>query len=121
MQAIEMLDTAKDKKMTFDEFGVNRTFYWAYVYSKEAEAETLDFGDVIWDYDIEPIIEACRRFGIETITISNTFSGLPETIWGFEERGCKLIGMTMVSSRFTDWKTGEHEMKPAFLIEIASA
>ena len=118
MKTIDTLDTAREKEMTFEELGVNRTFYWAYMYSKEAEAETLDFADVIWDYDIEPIIEACRRFGLETITISNTFSGLPETIWGFEERGCKLTGMTKVRSRFTDWKTGEHEMKPAFLIEM---
>ena len=121
MKTIESLEVARKKETSFDELGVNRTFFWAYVYSREAETETVDFSEVIWERDIPMIIQACHRFEIKAITISCGMSSMAQTIWEFEKHGCKLAGMTEVNGRFEDWKTGARERKPAFLIEIAPA
>jgi len=51
-------------------------------------------------------------------TISSNFSGLIKTIATFEELGAKLDGIVKINSRFTDWKTGEHESIPAFKMSI---
>ena len=118
MKSIEMLDAARGKQITFEELGANHTFFWAYTNSREAEAETLDFEDVIWEKDIPQIVDSCRCFGINRFTISCKMSSMSETIWEFEKHGCKLLGMAMVNGRFKDWQTGEREKKPAFEIRV---
>jgi len=118
MKHIEKLDATRGTKITFEELGVDRTFFWAYTYSCEAETEILDFNDVIWERDIPQIIESCRRFEINRFTISCGMSSMAETIWEFEKHGCRLIGMREVNGRNTDWQTGLRERKPAFEIEI---
>ena len=121
MKHIEKLDAAREKETSFEELGVHRTFFWAYVHSHEAEAETLDFEDVIWERDIPEIVESCRRFEINRFTISCGMSSMAETIWAFEKNGCCLIGMTEVNTRFDDWKTGQRGRKPAFEIRVLPA
>ena len=118
MKTIELLEAALGKEITFEELGVHRTFYWAYRNSREADAETLDFDDVIWEQDIPGIVESCRRFDIKRFTISCPMSSMAETIWELEKHGCKLVGMTRVNGRFDDFRTGERETKPAFEIDI---
>ena len=54
MKTIESLDAAW--KVTFEELGVHRAIYWAYRNSREADTETLDFEDVIWEQDIPGIV-----------------------------------------------------------------
>ena len=124
MKHIEKLDAAREKETSFEELGVHRTFFWAYVHSHEAEAETLDFEDVIWERDIPEIVESCRRFEINRFTISCGMSSMAETIWAFEQHSCCLIGMAQVNSRFTettaDWKE-KRKILPAFEIRILPA
>lgn len=55
MKEIKVFEQAKAKKANFKESGINSTMYWAYENSKKAGNETIDFSDVIWDGDIEPI------------------------------------------------------------------
>ena len=121
MKTIEALDAALGKEITFEELGVHRTFFWAYRNSREADTETLDFEDVIWEQDIPGIVESCRRFEINRFTISCGMSSMAETIWAFEKNGCCLIGMTEVNTRFDDWKTGQRGRKPAFEIRVLLA
>ncbi len=121
MKIIESLEIARGQKITFEELGVNHTFFWAYTHSREADTETLDFEDVIWEKDIPGIVESCRRFEIKRFTISCGMSSMAETIWEFEKHGCCLIGMTEVNTRFDDWKTGLRGRKPAFEIRILPA
>jgi len=121
MKTIESLDAAREKETTFEELSCHRTFFWAYRNSCEADTETLDFDDVIWEQDIPEIIECCRRFGISRFTISCGMSSMAETIWAFEKNGCCLIGMTEVNTRFNDWKTGQHGRKPAFELRVLPA
>lgn len=120
MKRIEELDAAQGKEITFEELGTNRTFYWAYRNSHEAETEILDFEDVIWEQDIPEIVENLRRFEIDRFTISCGMSSMAETIWAFEKNGCCLVGMTEVNTRFTDWE-GKRGRKPAFEIRVLPA
>ena len=123
MKRIEILDKAAETGMKHKDINVNPTFSQAYFYSLEAGNDLINFGEVIWDYDIDPILENCRRFGIESFTISSTFSSLIITIAEFEKRGCKLEGLVEINSRFDDWKScfeGEtkKERIPAFKISL---
>ena len=121
MKRIEVLDKAAEVGTKYCDINVNPTFGAAYFYSQEAGNDLINFGEVIWDYDIDEILENCRRFGIESFTISSTFSSLIITIAEFEKRGCKLEGLIEINSRYEDWKAsleGESikERIPAFKI-----
>lgn len=102
--------------------GINRTMFWAYRDSKRAGSEDLNFDDVIWDEDIDYIVENCRANGIERITISSSFSGLPKVLWLLTQKGCTIEGMTQTPSRYTrcDWNTDKEvrDQLPALVIKI---
>lgn len=118
MKRIEVLEKAAENGTRFADINVNPTFGAAYFYSVDAGNDLINFGEVIWDYDIEPIIENCRRFGITRFTISSTFSSLILTIAEFEKKGLHLEGLTEINSRYADWQTGEKERIPAFILSL---
>ena len=119
MNRIEILDKAEETRVRFKDIDINPTFGAAYFYSVDAENELINFAEVIWDYDIEPILENCKRLGITEFTISSTFSSLITTMAGLQKRGCTLDGRTEINSRYDDWKTGKKERIPAFKMSIA--
>ena len=47
----------------------NRTMFYAYSIMKETGNIRLDFNEVIWDYDIQPIADTFRRNGVKEFTI----------------------------------------------------
>lgn len=104
MKEIEILEEAATKGTRYSEIDVNPTFGAAYFYSKEAGNDLINFAEVIWDYDIDKILENCKRFEIAEFTISSTFSSLIITLAEFEKRGCKLEGLVEINSRHDDWK-----------------
>ena len=123
IKKIEILDKARENGTRYSEIGINSTFGAAYFYSMEAGNDLINFDEVIWDRDIDEILENCRRFGIEGFTISSTFSSLITTIAEFQKRGCKLEGLIEINSRFDDWKAGlegesRKERIPAFKISL---
>ena len=124
MKRIEILDKAAEPGMKHKDINVNPTFSQAYFYSLEAGNDLINFGEVIWDYDIDPILENCRRFGIEAFTISSTFSSLILTIAELQKRGCKLDGLVEINSRYDDWRAGldgserRKERIPAFKMSL---
>lgn len=124
MKRIEILDKAAENGMKHKDINVNPTFSQAYFYSLEAGNDLINFGEVIWDYDIDPILENCRRFGIEAFTISSTFSSLILTIAELQKRGCKLDGLVEINSRYDDWRAGldgkesRKERIPAFKMSL---
>ena len=81
-----------------DEEHVNRTMFQAYLQGKESGNARLDFNDIIWDKDIQPIAETVRRLGI------------------------KVQGIVKVNSRFhvSYDESKEHEVIPAFLMNVES-
>ena len=120
---IEILDQAAKEGLKYRDIGINPVFGQAYFYSKDAGNRLINFGETIWDYDIEPIIENCRRFGIKDFTISSTFSGLLTTIAEFEKRGCHMVRLIEINSRFDDWKAdlegkSQKEIIPAILMRL---
>ena len=118
MKKIERLEQAKQQNANLKEWGINRTFYWAYRISVYVNNETIDFDDVIWDNDVEEIIKHCKEFRIKTITISSNFSGAIRILGMFEENGCKIIGMKKVISQNTEYETGKNKIINAIEIKI---
>lgn len=118
MKRIEKFESANDSGKEFDELKINYTLYWAYMTAREIGNDLIDFSEVIWETDIEPLVEECRELGIEKFTISSPFSSLFTTLAEFEKRGYKVAGLTQVKSRCTDWHTGKPAIIPAVLMSL---
>lgn len=119
MTEIRILEDAVNEGKRYGDINVNPTFADAYFYSKDAGNDLINFGEVIWEHDIEAIIENCRRFGIKEFTISSTFSSLITTIAEFEKKGANIGDLVEINSRYDDWRTGEKEILPALKMTIA--
>ena len=117
---IEAIENAKPG-MRWEEIGCHWTLGQAYLYSKEAGNDLPNFAEVIWDYDIEAILEDCRKLGVKEFTISSTFSSLIETIAKFEELGCTLDGIVKVKERYTHFGSDEHALISAFKMTVKEA
>ncbi len=109
----EVISNPDKKGKSYKELGINRTMFLAYKHSKEAENELIDFNEVIWDYDIEGIVDNLKAEDIKEFTISCTFSTLLSTPAEFEKFGVFMNGLTTVNTGYTDWNTGEKEKIPA--------
>ena len=121
MKRIEILDKAAENGTRFKDIDINPTFGAAYFYSIDAGNDLINFAEVIWDYDIEAILEDCRKLGVKEFTISSTFSSLIETIAKFEELGCTLDGIVKVKERYTHFGSDEHALIPAFKMTVKEA
>ena len=56
MKRIELFERAiAEKARNLKDYGINSTMFWAYRKSMEAGNDSIDFGEVIWDEDIEAI------------------------------------------------------------------
>lgn len=118
---IETIDNAikNNPQASPKELGFNSTFGAAYLDSIEAENDLPNFGRVIWEDDIDEILEDCRKTGITEFTISSAFSGLLTTIAEFQKRGCTMQGLVEINSSYDkDWRTGEKKRIPALLIKV---
>ena len=97
--------------------GINATAFWAYRRSQDNGNDLIDFSEVIWDEDVEPIAETFRQNGITEFTISSTFSSLIATLAAFDKQGFKMAGITEVNANYTDWMTNERAIVPAILMK----
>lgn len=96
--------------------GINPTAFWAYRTCERTGNELIDFAEVIWDEDVEPIAETFNREGITEFTISSTFSGLIKTLAAFDKLGFRMAGITKVNANYTDWSTGKMAQADALLM-----
>ena len=119
MKRIEFLEEMAAQRKAYSDTQVNQTFGQAYFSSRRSGNDLIDFNEVIWENDIDQILENCREFGINEFTISSSFSGLIATIAEFDKRGCKVAGLTEVKAPYTNFTTGEAEIIPAFRMQIA--
>ena len=114
MRKIEIFERAiEEKAANLNDYGINSTAFWAYRKSIEAENDLINFYDVIWDNDIEPITETLKQNGITRFTISSNFSGLLQTLAEFEKYGFRIECLTEVYTDYKDWQTGERTRIPA--------
>lgn len=118
MMIIESFEKAMREKQNLVEAGINPTMFWAYMGSKEAGNELIDFHEVIWDREIPEIVKICRENGIKEFTISTTMSSLIGTLAEFEKLGCKIFGLTQVNTRYTDVLTGKNAVVPAIKMSL---
>lgn len=118
MKIIEKLEQAKKQNSNLKDIGINHTFYWAYRIALETGNDLIDLNDVVWDEDIEAIINHCKEFSINKITMSSNFSGAIQTLGLFEDKGCKIIGLKKVKSQHTKFGSDEHEIINAVIIKM---
>lgn len=79
---------------------INPTLMTAYSNSKEQGLDEIDFDTVIWQEDIEPIINTCRAEGIQTFTISASMGCLLDVLGEMQARGCRIEGMKKVVRKY---------------------
>ena len=120
MKRIDVLDQAYERRTPFAGHDVYPTFAKAYFDSLEASNDTIDFGDSLWSYDIEPILAECKRFGITEFTVSAHGEPL-ERIADLVECGCEIKGMVKARAKYTDIWTQEKAVIPAILLRIGQA
>ena len=92
--------------------------YRLYEDAAERGNEYIDLHDVVWDKDVEALIASLRENGIEYFTFSSTWSGAVRIAWGLCQHGCTLLGMTEVYGMTTNYQTGAHDKKPAYLFSV---
>lgn len=117
-EVIKLVELGKAPKL--DEVDINPTLYWAYRQSKEIGLDTIDFNEVIWEKDIEPIVTTLREEGYESFTVTCNFSGLLDTLYRFANLGCRLGEFRKVEQRYTTYnrETKEDERAKEVGIEI---
>ena len=118
MTKIELFERAiAEKADSLKNWGINSTAFWAYRKSIDAGNNLIDFSEVIWDEDIDAIVQTFADNGITEFTISSTFSSLILTLAAFDKHGFKMAGITEVNANYTDWQTGERAKVPAIRME----
>ena len=92
--------------------------YREYELSRDSGNELLDINDVVWDKDVEELINCMRENGIRRFTFSSTWSGAVETAWLFQKNGCRLIGLAEINSRTKKILSDEHEKAHGYVFEL---
>lgn len=101
----------------WESIGINRRFGNAYCYSRESGADLINFYEVIWDNDVEEIIDNCKKYGITAFTISNSFPGLLDIMAKFKKMGCRFDGIVTINGLFGIRKTQTKPI-PAFKLVL---
>ena len=118
MTKIDLFERAiAEQAASLKDYGINSTAFWAYRKSIEAENELIDFSEVIWDEDIDTIVQTLNDNGITEFTISSPFSSLILTLAAFDKHSFKMAGITEVNATYTDWQTGKRAKIPAIRME----
>jgi hypothetical protein len=118
MREIPVLESVRKGELKLEETRYSMAVYRAYVIARTAGNEHLDFNDIIWDQDIQELVAMWRELELEFVTLSNSSSGMVDTLAYLEKLGCKLLGLTKVRGQYPDIITGQHAIIPAFLVEV---
>jgi hypothetical protein len=111
-------DTAKAAENMIDEKGDIAWKIWrAYEKSRDNENEILDFNDIIWDRDVEPLAACMKENGIKAFTYSCRATDAVETLWLFKEAGCTIGEMVEVNLR-KDFFGNGYEKGHAFKVSL---
>ena len=101
-----------------EELGINYTLFYAYLQSKKCGNATIDFNGVIWENDVEPIVDTLRKNGYTYITISSTFSSLINVLAKFQNMGCTIGNIVTVNAPYVDLRTNEFAKIPAIIVKL---
>jgi hypothetical protein len=86
-------------------------------YEISRENEILNFDDIIWNQEVEPLTACMRENGIEAFTYSCRATDAVETLWLFKEAGCRIGEMVEVNLRKDLWGNG-YEKGHAFKMSL---
>lgn len=111
----ESVADAEDKILAMGK--TYRKIYREYEKSMDNENEDLDFSDVIWDDEVEPLVKTMKENNIAHFTYSCRATDAIETIWLFKQAGCKIEGMTEINAR-KSFLGGGYEKAHTFLMSI---
>jgi len=88
-----------------------------YDQARENGNDLLDINDVVWDKDVEALLNCLRQYGIEKFTFSSGWSSAVDTAWLFQQNGCKLEGLVEVNGNM-NYLSGEHEKLHGYLFSV---
>lgn len=99
-----------------DPAAINYNLACAYKESLDAENQFLNFSGALFDQELPEILGELDDAGIDTITISSTFSGLLGILAKFEQDYWIVEGMTEVRANYKDIQTGRAALVPALIL-----
>ena len=117
------MDAARAERQRFID-GINARgedyarMFQRYKEARERGNEYIDLNDVIWDNQVEGLIETFRRLGIEKFTFSSGWSDAVKTAWLFLENGCTPEGMTEINTGYKPFMASEYEKAPAWIFKV---
>lgn len=91
----------------------NATMLRAYEESKCLCKKLLDFDSVIWNDDINPIVDTCRKLGIKEFTISVHQGNILDVLAEFQKLGVSVQCITEIEAHTErrDWYENAFLMK----------
>ena len=95
------------------EENINIRLFWAYKHSLEAGNDLINFYDIIWERDIEGIVENLNYYKINEFSISSNFSGLITILAEFDKYGFTMAGITDAKETYIDLTTNERTVSKA--------
>lgn len=101
-----------EKAKTTEE-NINMRLFWAYRHSLEADNDLINFYDVIWEYDVEGIVECLNSNNINEFSISSNFSGLITILAEFDKYGFTMEGITDAKETYIDLTANERTVSKA--------
>ena len=94
-----------------DQEQVNYAIFKAYLNSKRNGRSLLNFDETLWYYDVQPIVETCRKLGIKEFTMTTNQTGLIEILGEFQRLGARISGVIEIAAhriffdgRERDWE-----------------
>ena len=117
----EREEARKEYKIITDSFKakskyVNRIMR-DYEVSRDNGNEILNFDDIIWDSDVEALIECMKENGIKDFTYSSKATNAIETLWLFKQAGCTIGDLVEINLREAFYGEG-YEKGHAFRITL---
>ena len=95
------------------EGNINIRLFWAYKHSLEAGNDLINFYDVIWERDIEGIVENLNYYKINEFSLSSNFSGLITILAEFDKHGFTVAGIIEAKETYIDLTTNERPVSKA--------
>ena len=114
MVRIKEFDEVLDRHTEETERYRNDVIFQAYLSTVVFGESRLNFHMDVHPREVPRIVDFCRSYGIDEITISGRMSFAQDVLWNFQQNSCTLKGMVQLDSTITA------QREAAFLIEIRS-
>lgn len=119
----EGMEEARKEHQAFMEHIFSKDSSYGKLYQLFSEAmergnQYIDLWNVIWEKDVEGLINSLRENGVEHFTFSSTWSSAVEIAWLFTQNGCTLEGMAQINGPHKSYDNKEYDTVPAYLFAV---